>query len=268
MSHCLICANGSAHGRQSVVGRGKKNGNIGMVKTRDPESGSSSSDSEKEMIHTNHSTTSHRCSICYAIGLSSHRAEDCPLRCTICGKGHEGKRHRCRHCRMVDDHRSADCPLEAEFESGCRICQRNDHVWINCSQRCTICQGYHTVDEHECVLCHLRGSSSHRSPDCPRCRICQGLHDTMDHRCPACDIDHPLIRRWKARNKQQPHRLEYCRLMRHRLLRDRTEPDIGELIARSVESTHSSASPNPLSLRVDITEGEILDSPHSVAYET
>ena len=65
----------------------------------------------------------------------------------------------CCICRTTTDHKERDCPL-----------------------RCTICRHYHTLNEHKCMICKMKGADSHIESDCPlRCSICCCYHTTEFH---------------------------------------------------------------------------------------
>ena len=107
---------------------------------------------------TNHSTSSHRCGVCGAIG--DHAAYD---------------HTACNHC-LAEDHDTAQHP--------CDLCEGQGHREED--HDCDYCNGVHTSFEHKCSVCGLSGHEKDESNH-DYCSLCTGqigyTHDMKDHVC-------------------------------------------------------------------------------------
>ncbi len=81
------------------------------------------------------------------------------------------------------------------------------HYFLDCPDKCKICNGIHLTKEHSCMICHLIGIESHESSKCPyRCKICDGIHLTKEHWCMVCGLIGINSHEWG----KCPDRCEVC----------------------------------------------------------
>ena len=90
---------------------------------------------------------------------------------------------KCNYCDLIGLHDTS--------EHKCQVCGMiglNSHSYVDCKLLCTICDGFHTTENHKCFLCM---KSDHDISECPvRCTICKwfSLHKKENHRCMNCGL--------------------------------------------------------------------------------
>lgn len=144
--------------------------------------------------NVNHTTQTHQCRNCGALG--AHRSRSCSKKaapaaapskssrwvgspietfrerkfCDLCGawRYHASTEHKCSICSVVGEHRSKNCPLKPANASklGSRT-PRSVAASSPDAPFCSFCakKAAHRSEEHRCRVCHAIGA--HRSGDCP-----------------------------------------------------------------------------------------------------
>lgn len=153
------------------------------------------------LASVNHTTQTHQCRNCGALG--AHRSRSCnkkptgrgsrwvgsPIEqfrerklCDLCGtwRYHTSNEHKCSICSVVGEHRSKYCPLKVASKSpgsGSRTPRINPGSGSPAValQFCSFCvkQAAHRSEEHRCRVCQAVGS--HRSGECPERKLPQSV---------------------------------------------------------------------------------------------